>query len=202
MAENKINITSTLLESTIEGAKGFLRKLLGASVEEYGLMIADNVKLRRFKNQLKMVNKAQKIVEESGINIKQINIKQLVPLLEYSSLEDDESIQDKWSNMLVNFIDINQNCESTIFPYLLSQMSSSEIKIIFEMYNDFQENSFSSKIVIGIERDNLLRLGLVDSTLQTSLKQSFFSNNAKLTDRLIINNLGLEFVKICSAIKK
>lgn len=199
MSENKIDITSTAIEKGIDLVKGFLDKLIGAPIEEYGLIFADNVRLRRFRNQIKIVSKAQKIIEQSNINIKQISIKTLVPLLEYSSLEDDESIQDKWSNMIVNFADVNETYESSIFPFILSQVSRNEIEIIFKMYNDFQHDSFSRYKAVGIERDNLIRLGLVDSTIPTKFKQMIFLPFVRLTDNVIINDLGLQFVKVCSS---
>lgn len=198
MGENKIDITSTLLESTVEGAKGFLGKLLGASVEEYGLMLADNVKLKRFKNQLKMVNKAQKIVQESGINIKQISIKQLVPLLEYSSLEEDETLQDKWAKMLVNFIDSEMVYESSIFPFILSQLSSQEVKILDQVF-DLQNKNHLNFYLQGIEKHNLIRLGLVEPTLnKKKLKTLYNYETISSRNTLALTELGIQFVNSCS----
>lgn len=204
MGENKIDITSTLLESTVDGAKGFLGKLLGASVEEYGLMLADNVKLRRFKNQLNMVNKAQKIVEESGINIKQISIKQLVPLLEYSSLEEDESLQDKWANMLVNFIDRNKKLESSIFPFILSQLSSAEIEVIDVLYNTRNVSGvlLLRQNIDSVTKSNLIRLGIAQIVVETTIspKRSIreIRNSFGVNGKIKITSLGVLFYEICT----
>lgn len=204
MGENKIDITSTLLESTVDGAKGFLGKLLGASVEEYGLMLADNVKLRRFKNQLNMVNKAQKIVEESGINIKQISIKQLVPLLEYSSLEEDESLQDKWANMLVNFIDRNKKLESSIFPFILSQLSSEEIEVIDVLYNTRNVSGLLllRQNIDSVTKSNLIRLGIAQIVVETTIspKRSIreIRNSFGVNGKIKITSLGVLFYEICT----
>lgn len=56
----KIDISSTAVEKGIDLVKDFLERLVGSSIEEAGLLISDNIKLRRFKNQIKMLDKAQK----------------------------------------------------------------------------------------------------------------------------------------------
>lgn len=204
MENSKIDITSTAIEKGIDLVKGFVEKLVGASIEETGLLIADNIKLIRFKNQLKILSKAQKIVQESGINIKQISLKQLVPLLEYSSLEDDETLQDKWTNLLVNFIDSNEKYESTIFPFILNQLSSKEVIELDEIYN--KNNSFYMNriIVSGVTKSNFIRLGLVELIIDTSTTQrKSFSNYlmGSTGNQVKITELGKEFVECCSSKK-
>lgn len=126
----KINITSTAVEKGIDLAKDFLGVLIKPAVEETGLLIKDQVTLWRFKNQVKMLNKAQSIVEKQNINPKKVSLKVLVPLLEYSSLEEDDEIQDTWAILLSNIVDSEQNIENHVFPYILGQISLQELSII------------------------------------------------------------------------
>src|SRR6218665_338494 len=195
--ENKrIDITSTAIEKTVDLAKSFIEKLLGASFEETGLLIADNIKLIRFKNQIKILTKAQKIVNENNIDIKKISLKQLVPLLEYSSLEDDETLQDKWTNLMVNFIDSNENYTSTIFPFILNQVSTNELKIL-EMFYTLPKIDINSKAFRKIEFDNLVRLGVI---VQSYDDEIFIYNEDEV--KVIpfyfnITDLGKEFFKCC-----
>jgi hypothetical protein len=51
-------------------------------------MIADNVKMRRFQNQLKIFTKAQKILEQKNIDPSKVSLKTLAPLIEFSSYEE------------------------------------------------------------------------------------------------------------------
>jgi len=122
----EINIKSSTVEKGLELAKEFLGKLISPTVEELGLFISDNIKFLRFKNQVKILLKAKKYIEEKNITLKEIPIKILVPLLEQASLEDDEKLQDKWSNMLVNMADSETNMQNQVFPYILSQLSIEE----------------------------------------------------------------------------
>lgn len=208
MGDNKLDITSTAVEKGIDLVKGFLDKLIGAPIEEYGLLMADNVKLRRFKNQLNMVAKAQKMVEESGINIKQISIKTLVPLLEYSSLEDDETLQQLWSNLLVNYIDVNQKLESSIFPFILSQLSSEEIGVIENLYNRRGTRTsgiFSSRMQIdGVIKSNLIRLGIAEIIIVKDKKENGFAVRMFDVDntKIKITQLGIIFYESCTVKNK
>jgi alpha/beta superfamily hydrolase len=45
----------------LDKSEALLKTLFGPSFEEFGGMISDQVKLRRFKNQLKIFTKAQDI---------------------------------------------------------------------------------------------------------------------------------------------
>ncbi len=199
MSENKrIDITSTAIEKTVDLAKSFIEKLLGASFEETGLLIADNIKLIRFKNQIKILTKAQKIVSENNIDIKKISLKQLVPLLEYSSLEDDETLQEKWTNLMVNFIDSNKNYTSTIFPFILNQISTNELKII-EMFYTLPKIDINSKDFKKIEFDNLIRLGIIEQSYDDEI---FLYNEDEVNIipyYFNITELGKEFFNCCSA---
>jgi hypothetical protein len=196
MGEIKLDITSTVAEKGVELAKGFLEKLLGSSIEETGLLISDNIKLIRFKNQIKILNKAQKIIEESGINTKQISLKALVPLLEYSSLEVEETLQEKWTNLIVNFSDSNEKYESTIFPFILNQLSSKEILELERIY-EIDELTFDSIQLSGIETSNITRLGLIARVI--SEDGFIFTDDEIIPIYYNVTDLGKEFIRCCSA---
>ena len=119
MMNNKLDISSTAIEKGIDLIGGFIEKLAGSTLEEAGLFIGDKVRIRRLRNQIKIFSDAKRIAEENNITIKQINLKTLVPLLEFSSLEEDETLQQKWSNLIVNFSNANGIYESSIYPFIL-----------------------------------------------------------------------------------
>ncbi len=123
---NETNIATSSIEKGLDIAKELLSKLISPSIEEIGLLVADNIKLFRFKNQVKILNKAQKYISDKGISIKQIPVKILVPLLENASLEEEEELQEKWSNMICNMADSETNLTNHVFPYILGQISKEE----------------------------------------------------------------------------
>lgn len=132
----KIDITSTAIEKGIDVAKNFLDKLIIPPIEETGLLIKDQVTMWRFKNQIKMINKAKTYCEKYNINPKTISLKLLCPILEYSSLEEEDKLQDKWAILLTNMVDSEQNIENHVFPYILSQISSTEFAFLENVYDD------------------------------------------------------------------
>jgi hypothetical protein len=130
----KIDITSTAIEKGIDIAKDFLDKLIIPTVEETGLLLRDKVTMWRFNNQVKMLIKAKQNCEKNRINPKTISLKILCPLLDYAGLEEDETLQDKWANLLTNMVNSSQNIENHVFPYLLSQVSVDEFMMIEAVY--------------------------------------------------------------------
>lgn len=134
--EKKLDISSTAVEKGIDVAKDFLDKLIMPAIEGTGLLLYDQVNLWRFKNQIKMVNKAQIYCEKNNIKPKQISLKLLCPLLDYSALEEDELILDKWAILLSNLVDSDQNIENHVFPYILSQLSSKEFQVLEKVYDE------------------------------------------------------------------
>ena len=130
-----INIKSSTIEKSLELAKGFLNTLLGPAIEETGLLIADNLKYIRFKNQIKILNKARNYASSKNIKTTEISLKILVPLLENASLEESPELQSKWAGMLVNMADSETNLQNQIFPFILGQLSIEEFKELEKLNN-------------------------------------------------------------------
>src|SRR5688572_28538552 len=102
---SKLDISSTTIEKGIDAAKDFLGKLIMPAVEETGLLVKDRVTMWRFNNQIKMLNKAKAICDKYEINPKNISLKLVAPLLEYSGMEEDDAMQNKWAILLSNLVD-------------------------------------------------------------------------------------------------
>jgi len=200
MSENKLNITSELAEKGIDAAKGFLTKLLGPAIDEIGQVIAEPIRAFRFKNQISFLAKAEKIIKDKNIKTKVIPVKTLMPLLEYSSLEDDEDLQCKWANLLVNYIDLDQNYQSSVFPYILGQLSTAEAFQLDLFYENDRLNHTKLNVHdTGIS--NLIRLGLIEHTQSFGPKMFHFHSQGSsynFYDNFHLTPLGKEFIICCS----
>lgn len=95
-----LNLPKQLLD---KGEKLFVG-LFGPSFDEFSGIISDQVKLRRFKNQIKILEKASEYLKEKGIEPMKVNLKVLAPMVELSSLEEDETLQNKWSKLISNVL--------------------------------------------------------------------------------------------------
>lgn len=191
--ETNVDLKSSTIDKGIDLIKDFVEKLFGSSLEETGLIFSDRIRLLRLKNQIKILSNAKEICIKNNISINQINLKTLVPLLEYSSLEEDETLQEKWSNLLVNIIDSEKKYESSIFPYILNQLTSNEVKVL-ETLSDDRLTSVNIGVISGIEQSNLIRLGLIelDFVYKKMIRNKITYNKFRITD------LGYEFVNCCT----
>lgn len=169
MPENKkIDISSTMVEKGIDLVQDFLRPLIKPPLEELGLFAQDGIRGWRFSNQLRMFENAQIEIKKRGITTKQISLKSLLPLLDLSSLEEQEELNKRWVAMLVNFIDSKKSFENTVFPYILSQISTQEALALEFMKNKdcVEISDFPSELDMSdAPLSNLIRLGLIRELL-------------------------------------
>jgi len=125
-----LNLPKHILKKSEE----LLKTFFGPSVADASGMIADRVKLKRFKNQIKILEKAQEFINKKGLDPKQLNLKVLAPMIEHSSLEENESLQEKWSKLIANTLTedrqvrLEQNCVN-----ILSHISPDEAILLDEL---------------------------------------------------------------------
>lgn len=204
--------TQNAINEGIQLAKDFLQKLISPSVEEMGLLVADNIRFWRFKNQIRMLQKAESYVVKKQIEVKRLPIKILVPLLEGASLEENDELQEKWVGLLVNYIDSKKVQQSSIFPFILSQLSTNEAKCLeflrynAKFYTEFHEIPKELEI-FDSSLSNLIRLGLIrqapykiiigkpyhDHEGSYIQKADYDDNDLKYE----VTELGYEFVAAC-----
>ena len=86
-----LNLPKQILDKT----EKLLNTLFGEGFKEIGGIFGDRMRIKRLENQIKILDKANQIMEKNGLKPNQINLKVLVPLIEKSSLEEDEKLQEK-----------------------------------------------------------------------------------------------------------
>ena len=99
---DKIIDLAEIPKTILEGAQSFLNRLLGPTIDETGQLLADKIRYRRLKNQIKIAEDASKLVAESGLTPKTVSLQTLQPLVEKASLEEDSTMQKMWSTLLAN----------------------------------------------------------------------------------------------------
>ncbi len=221
MSDKELNIKSSTIEKGLELAKDFLGKLIFPAIEEVGLLMGDNIKVWRFKNQVRLLNNVEKYVTEKNISTKKVPLKILLPLLENASLEEEPLLNEMWENLLINYVDSSKTFNSIIYPKILSEISSSEAKFIKSLNNYLKstpkslrieelnnisilENKSISKITPA-EISNLIRLGILKEKYFTEeevfLSRKLFRAQNKIPKstavKISFTDLGKEFLKIC-----
>ena len=128
------------LEKGIEAALGpatrLLEKIAGSAFDELDQHFGDRVRQYRFKNQLRVFAKLETFVLEAGFDPRSIPLKTLFPLLDYSSLEDDENMQARWAALLANAANPDSSVEvPPSFPEILKTLSPDEAKLLDGIYD-------------------------------------------------------------------
>jgi hypothetical protein len=222
MSENN---PTKVVDSAIKLASDFLSQVvypaITPSLKEFGEMAGDSIRYYRFKNEVNILTKTQAIAKEKGISVRRIPSKILVPLLENGSLEDEESMLDKWANLLFNAVNPNSIKETKeAYIEILKQLSPKEVLILdkfFEYYSaeslkirqDSKENisigGGSLKELSGIEQnqfekcmDNILRLNLLDTAgLKFSPPQPGERRYTGEKEQIVFTAFGYDFVSVC-----
>jgi len=122
-----------------EKSESLIKSLFGKAFDEVGEIIADQVKLRRFKNQISIFEKAQKFLKEKNFDPQKVNLKVLAPLVEFSSYEEDENLQERWAKLIANILSrpssivIQQNAIE-----ILNRISNEEATLLDKIYHTLQ----------------------------------------------------------------
>ena len=85
------------ISAAAEAAKEFLGKIAGPAAEEVGLLLQDKVRIYRLGNQLKMLAKAQQMLNDAGVSPISVPLRTLLPLLEGAALEEEDDLSTKWA---------------------------------------------------------------------------------------------------------
>ncbi len=161
-------------------AEEFAGQITGTGRKEIGAWFADHIRLRRFKSQLKILSKAQEHAKEAGFDPQVVKMNVLVPLLEAGSLEDDETMSDRWAALLANAANPEADSPDVqpSFPEILRQLTPRDAAIldaVFEVAQRFPREEWIGRGAIGeairanvgcgksefaVSRQNLIRLGL------------------------------------------
>ena len=201
----------------INKAFSFLEKIVNPPLKEIGGLLSDQVKYLRFKNQIKIITKAENLLNQKGIPFKKVPLKTLASLLDYSSWEEDTNIQKKWSALLANYASSKMSNDiSLCYVEILNQLTSIEVKILdilFDAHNDKPSNLkgppvFSREKIFNIFNakkeeqliiiNNLFRLNLLQSTAShEGMLFNRFPIPIRTYEAIEFTPLGLDFVENC-----
>ena len=202
MEKIPIELAKESIKQAADIAKSFLSKLVGPASEEAGLILKENVRFYRLKNQLRILRKAQDMLNEAGIEPNAVPLRTLLPLLEGASLEDDESLGDKWAALLANAAAgaITEGSHPS-FPKILGEMSPQEALMLDRLCTqggetpwDTYRQDMAKELSLSIDDINrkywnLFRLGLCKIGIKPPAEASMVS----------LSPFGHFFTRVCSS---
>jgi len=204
----------------IDKAHGFLNDILKPPLKEVGLLAQDQVRYWRYKNQIKLLNRAEDISRSNKIDPRKVPVKTIAPLLDYGSLEEDEDMQEKWAALLAKAADPNYSIDFvTIFIEILRQLSPLEVRILDFMYDTYIDtpeekrnetiiNHGAIRDIIGISPEeyvlliqNLFRVNLV-RTHSMGITIGLTTPEDDMNEITRLSIFGVNFVKYCKVESK
>jgi len=118
----------------------FVAQVFGPLLEDSIGLISDRLKYFRAEKLALLHQKTQKRLQESGITeTVPVPPKVGIPLIENASLEEDDELHTKWSNMLSNAINLNNHQPITrSYVSILSELNPLDGHIINTIANEFE----------------------------------------------------------------
>jgi len=116
-----------LKSGLVDKAADLLHKLAGPVAEEFGAMLGDKVRVYRVKNLVATMQMTERILREAGLAPNAVPPRLLLPILESSSVEDNETLQEMWAGLLAT---ASQRADSVSpsFAETLKQLTPDEAR--------------------------------------------------------------------------
>jgi hypothetical protein len=127
----------------------FFATVMGESIDATCGMLADSLKYKRWERQIKLVEKAEHLIQDKNLSNRfiQISPKLVLPIFQNASIEEDDQLHDLYAKLLVTAIDPEVQTRRTAFAEIIRQLEPIDVKILQAMYkvyekkgNDYQEN--------------------------------------------------------------
>lgn len=224
MHPGELELAKEALKNAFETVKELLEPFLGPPIKEVGEILGDQARLFRFQNQIKILKRARSSLEAAGLNPQRVPLKILVPILQDGSLEEDESMTERWAALLANAASPGESPETLpSFPQMLKELAPREALLIDTIFDWMTSSSIirehwhrhgvkSSKLSehlhlsdseFKIAIENLFRLRLCSppsTELSGIIMFNEFPNRRfqlQMTEIVCLTELGHAFVRAC-----
>lgn len=135
----------------IESASVFLDSVCKPAMVEFGFMLSDKVRYWRLNNISNMLMKAKGKMEfADGILELKANPKVAIAVMENSSYEEDDTIQNLWAGLFVSSCtEDGKDDTNMVFVDLLKSLNSIEARILQYACNNATIEVFQNGLIIG-----------------------------------------------------
>jgi hypothetical protein len=117
---------------------GFLSKYVGGSLEQAMGIVEDKLKYLRWERQIRLVDRADQFLKERGLSqpSRKVPLQVAIPLIQGGSLEEDDSLQDRWAALLVNAADAASDTEvRRAFISILEDITPLDALLLEKIYS-------------------------------------------------------------------
>lgn len=116
---------------------GFISKYIAGPLEQGMGIFEDRLRYLRWESQLRLMRRAEETLKHLGMTTptRAVPLKIAIPLLQAASIEEDDQLQDRWVNLLVNAANEGSGVEiSRSYIAILEQLTPIEAQILDVIY--------------------------------------------------------------------
>lgn len=187
-------------------------------LREIGLYVAEKVRFIRFRNSIRVLERARELLSEYGFEPKAVDPKVLVPILEGAGLEDTNDLIEKWSRLLASAASGGEVLPA--FARILAEIGPDEVKILDHVTDyskrlevmagdvyaidikTLRQYTSLSLEEFAIRMLNLDRLGLVELITTGGHRFGMKYYGDSDLDSVGLTRLGRAFVQACRGPKR
>lgn len=191
---------------TTEKSGNFISKLTGVTDSGFLGIIEDKVSFYRYEIQCKLAEKYNK--KYGNQPMQPIPPKFLIPILENASMEDDDSLQDLWINLLGSWTNEDYKEERRLaFVDIIKALTPTDALILKMFYNQSMVDNRNEVITIlpVIEKKKILSRLVekndyninIDNLMRLQCLKYSLSWGGLEGEHISITHLGIKFVEAC-----
>lgn len=154
---------------------GFIGDLIKQPLAEQVGIWTDNLRHRRWENQLALHQKVKAKLAELGLKgpFSEPPMAVLIPLLEGASLAEDDGLRDRWANLLLNFSNPASHVNAQrSFVSVLAELTPMDATILDLIYSVDQAREKGRGILTAELPDGILLEAEPDATKPYEVPQS------------------------------
>lgn len=142
----KLPLTEHVIAATTNALKRSLKPFTTAASGELSGMIGDQLRYQRWKNAIRILEKAKRFCTQNKIPEKSVPLKFIVPFLDASSLEEDVpsgKLSDLWASLLTSAVNASEAKHNLFIERLrsLSTLEANEIsKLVRHLLKETEPN--------------------------------------------------------------
>ncbi len=119
-------------------AGGFIAKYIDGPLEQASAIWTEKLRYVRWERQIDFMQRANAKLAALGMSqpTRPIPLKIAIPLLQEGAMEEDDYLQDRWTNLLVNAANSNSGIEvRATYIGMLRDMTSLDVQILAAIYS-------------------------------------------------------------------
>ncbi|HSW01683.1 MAG TPA: Abi-alpha family protein [Sedimentisphaerales bacterium] len=122
---------SQALGKALEAAKGYADAVVKGPLSEFGGILSDTVGYWRLKNQVRLMLRAKRWLEERGVKPEKLLPDVFVPLLDDGGNVEDETLSDMFASLLAGHLDPHEQGQvHPSYTKVLVQLSPLDAKLM------------------------------------------------------------------------